>query len=168
MTVVTPDRVDEILAEWARERPQLDTTAMGVVGRLLLVARLADERLSAPLRERGLERGWFDLLAALRRAGRPYELNPKALMEAVMLSSGGMTKRLDTMERAGLIERRPDPADRRGTLVRLTPAGKRAIDRAVQLHVANEDRVLAPLGQNEVRALDGLLRALLTGLEKAA
>lgn len=167
MTVVTTDRVDEILAEWARERPELDTTAMGVVGRLMLVARLADERLSAPLRERGLERGWFDLLAALRRAGRPYELNPKALMEAVMLSSGGMTKRLDSMERAGLIERRPDPADRRGTLVRLTPAGRRAVDRAVQFHVANEDRLLASLGQDEVRALDGMLRKLLTDLEES-
>jgi DNA-binding MarR family transcriptional regulator len=165
MTVVTTDRVDEILAEWARERPELDTTAMGVVGRLMLVARLADGRLAAPLRERGLERGWFDLLAALRRAGRPYELNPKALMESVMLSSGGMTKRLDTMERAGLIERRPDPADRRGTLVRLTRAGKRAIDRAVELHVANEDRLLASLEPDEARALDGLLRKLLGGLE---
>ena len=167
MTVVTTDRVDDILAEWARERPELDTTAMGVVGRLLLVARLADDRLSAPLRERGLERCWFALLAALRRAGRPYELNPKALMAAVMLSSGGMTKRLDSMERAGLIERRPDPADRRGTLVRLTAAGKRAVDRAVDLHVANEDRLLASLGQDEVRVLDGLLRRLLAGLEAA-
>ncbi len=167
MTAVTTDRVDQILAEWARERPQLDTTAMGAVGRLMLVARLADDRLSAPLRERGLERGWFDLLAALRRAGRPYELNPKALMEAVMLSSGGMTKRLDTMERAGLIERRPDPADRRGTLVRLTVAGKRAIDRAVDLHIANEDRLLASLGQDDVRSLDDLLRKLLIGLEAA-
>jgi DNA-binding MarR family transcriptional regulator len=133
----------------------------------MLVARLADDRLSAPLRERGLERGWFDLLAALRRAGRPYELNPKALMEAVMLSSGGMTKRLDTMEWAGLIERRPDPADRRGTLVRLTAAGRRAIDRAVDLHIANEDRLLASLGQDEVRTLDDLLRKLLIGLEAA-
>jgi DNA-binding MarR family transcriptional regulator len=167
MTAVTTDRVDEILAAWARERPQLDTTAMGAVGRLMLVARLADDRLSAPLRERGLERGWFDLLAALRRAGRPCELNPKALMEAVMLSSGGMTKRLDTMERAGLIERRPDPADRRGTLVRLTAAGERVIDRAVDLHIANEDRLLASLEQEEVRTLDDLLRKLLIGLEAA-
>ena len=167
MAVTSTDRVDEILAEWARERPELDTTAMGVVGRLMLVARLADDRLSAPLRDRGLERGWFDLLAALRRAGRPYELNPKALMEAVMLSSGGMTKRLDSMERAGLIERRPDPADRRGTLVRLTAAGKRAVDRAVALHVANEDRLLASLGHDEVAVLDGLLRGLLAGLEAA-
>ena len=167
MTVTSTDRVDGILAEWARERPELDTTALGVVGRLMLVARLADDRLSAPLRDRGLERGWFDLLAALRRAGRPYELNPKALMEAVMLSSGGMTKRLDNMERAGLIERRPDPADRRGTLVRLTAAGKRAVDRAVALHVANEERLLASLGHDEIPVLDGLLRRLLAGLEAA-
>lgn len=103
---------------------------VGVVGRLLMVARRADETLSAPLRERGLERAWFDVLAALRRAGPPHELNPEALMELLMLSSGGMTKRLDNMERAGLSERHPDPGDRRGRLVRLTPAGKRLIDRA--------------------------------------
>jgi DNA-binding MarR family transcriptional regulator len=166
MSVNTLDHVDRVLAEWRRERPQLETSAMGVVGRLMLAARLADEALSAPLRAGGLERGWFDLLAALRRAGRPYELNPKALMESLMLSSGGMTKRLDNLERAGLVERRPDQADRRGTLVRLTPAGRRAIDRAVELHVANEDRLLESLDDDERRALDDLLRKILASLER--
>ncbi|HEX8854168.1 MAG TPA: MarR family transcriptional regulator [Thermoleophilaceae bacterium] len=166
MSIGTHDHVDRVLDEWSRERPELDTTAMGVIGRLMLVARLADGRLSAPLRERGLDRGWFDLLAALRRAGRPYELNPKALMESVMLSSGGMTKRLDNLERAGLVERRPDPADRRGTLVRLTPSGRRAVDRAVELHIANEDALLDSLDDDELGALDDLLRKLVAALER--
>lgn len=160
------DHVDRIQAEWQAERPELDTTALAVVGRLVRASRLAEEALCPPLRERGLEPGWFDLLAALRRAGRPYELNPKRLLESVMLSSGGMTKRLDQVERAGLVERRADPDDRRGTLVRLTPRGKRAIDRAIELHVANEERLLEPLDDAEVHALDGLLRKLLVGLER--
>jgi DNA-binding MarR family transcriptional regulator len=166
MRTEVADHVDRIQAQWRTERPELDTTALGVVGRLVRAARLAEEALRPPLRERGLEPGWFDLLAALRRAGRPYELNPKQLLEAVMLSSGGMTKRLDQVERAGLVERRPDPDDRRGTLVRLTSRGKRAIDQAVELHITNEERLLEPLDDAEVRALDGLLRKLLVGLER--
>jgi DNA-binding MarR family transcriptional regulator len=85
-----------------------------------------------------------------------------------MLTSGGMTKRIDQLERAGLVERRPDPGDRRGTLVRLTPAGKRLIDRAVDAHVANEESLLEPLSAAEARALDNLLRKLLAGLEPTA
>jgi DNA-binding MarR family transcriptional regulator len=140
---------------------------IGVVGRLQMVARRTDDTLSAPLLERGLERGWFDLLEALRRAGPEHELNPKALMELLMLSSGGMTKRLDNMERAGLIERHPDPRDRRGRLVRLTPAGLRLIDRVVGIHAANERRLLGPLDEDELRALDRCLRKLLAALDGA-
>jgi DNA-binding MarR family transcriptional regulator len=161
------DHVDRILRQWRDERPELDTTAMGVVGRLIRAARLAEEELQPPLRERGFEPGWFDLLAALRRAGPPHALNPTRLMDAVMLSSGGMTKRLDQVERAGLVERRPDPNDRRGTLVRLTPRGKRAIDRAVPVHIAGEERLLDSLNKKELRMLDGLLRKVLIRLEEA-
>ena len=90
---------------------------MGLLGRLFRVVQLADAALTEPLVGRhGLQPGWFDLLAALRRAGAPYELNPTQLTQLTMLSSGGMTKRLDRLAEAGLVERRPDPADRRGTL----------------------------------------------------
>jgi DNA-binding MarR family transcriptional regulator len=159
------DHIDAIRAQWQAERPELDTTAMGVVGRLLRAARLAEDELTPRLRERGLQAGWFDVLAALRRSGRPYELNPSRLREAVMLTSGGMTKRIDQLERAGLVERRPDRDDRRGTLVRLTSSGKRLIDGAVDAHVANEERVLEPLEAAELRTLDDLLRKLLANLE---
>ena len=115
----------------------------------------------------GLRPGWFDLLAALRRVGAPYELNPTSLMRATLLSSSGMTKRLDRIEEAGLIERRPDPNDRRGTLVRLTRRGKNVIDRAVETHVSNEERLLGVLTAADRRTLDRVLKSLLIELERA-
>jgi DNA-binding MarR family transcriptional regulator len=168
MAPTSEDHVDRILAEWRRERPDLDTAPMGLIGRLQRAARLTDQALSRQLVGRDLRPGWFDLLAALRRAGKPYELNPTQLMSATMLSSGGMTKRLDRLAEAGLVERRPDPADRRGVLVRLTPRGKTVIDKAVEAHLGNEERILRSLGTADRRALDGLLRTLLADLEEPA
>lgn len=162
-----PDHVDDILAQWHRERPDLDVAPMGLVGRLFLVAQRADTSLTAELARFHLQPGWFDLCAALRRAGRPYELTPTQLMRATMLSSGGITKRLDRLVEAGLVLRRADPGDRRGTLVRLTRGGRATIDRAVAAHVANEERLLRSLTATERQALDGLLRTLLAGLERS-
>ena len=160
------DHVDEILAQWRRERPDLDVAPLGLFGRLFRVVHLSDETLAKGLTQYGLQPGWFDLLAALRRAGVPYELNPTQLMRATLLSSSGMTKRLDRMEAAGLVERRPDPNDRRGTLVRLTRRGKSVIDRAVETHVANEERLLGALSAADRRTLDRLLKNLLIDLER--
>jgi DNA-binding MarR family transcriptional regulator len=160
-----PDHVDRILSEWRRERPDLDVEPIGLLGRLFRAAALADTALSGQLGEHDLRPGWFDLLAALRRSGSPYELNPTQLMRATLLSSGGMTKRLDRLAAAGLIERRPDPSDRRGTLVRLTRRGKTTIDKAVVTHVANEERLLRSLTTADRRELNRLLRGFLAGLE---
>lgn len=160
-----PDHVDRIVAQWRTERADLDATPMAVMGRLFRAERLADTVLSDGLAPHGLQPGWFDLLAALRRAGAPYELNPKELTRATMLSSGGTTKRLDRLAEAGLVERRDDPGDRRGTLVRLTRRGKRVIDRAVESHIQNEARLLRSFTPAELRSLDGLLRKLLSELE---
>jgi DNA-binding MarR family transcriptional regulator len=159
------DHLDRIVAQWRRERPDLDVRALGVLGRLFRFVDLADDLLSASFSPFGLQPGWFDLLAALRRAGPPFELNPTELTRATMLTSGGTTKRLDRLAEAGLVERRPDPDDRRGTLVRLTRRGRTVVDRALETHVRNEERLLGSLEPAEVRALDGLLRKLLAGLE---
>jgi DNA-binding MarR family transcriptional regulator len=165
---VPTDHLDRIVGQWQRERPDVDFTALAVLGRLFRVAELADTALAEGLADERDERGWFDVLAALRRSGAPYELNPTELSRAMLLSSGGMTKRLDRLEAAGLVERRPDPDDRRGTLVRLTRKGKVLIDRSVARHVANEDTLLRGLTPAEQRSLDRLLRKLLAVLEPPA
>jgi DNA-binding MarR family transcriptional regulator len=157
--------MDSILDQWGRERPDLDVAALGIVGRLLRASQLADLELAHGIAQHDLQPGWFDLLAALRRAGRPFELNPTQLMATTMLSSGGMTKRLDRLEDAGLVERRPDPGDRRGTLVGLTKRGQQIVDAALVTHLGNEERLLQTLSANERRTLDALLRKLLVGLE---
>jgi DNA-binding MarR family transcriptional regulator len=161
------DHVDELLAQWRRERPDLDVVPLGVYSRLFRVVQLLNIELAKGLGQYGLQQGWFDLLAALRRVGAPYELNPTSLMRATLLSSSGMTKRLDRMEEAGLIERRPDPNDRRGTLVRLTRRGKNVIDRAVETHVGIEERLLGVLNAAQRRTLDSVLKSLLIELEQA-
>jgi DNA-binding MarR family transcriptional regulator len=114
--------------------------------------------------EAGLQPGEFDVLATLRRSGEPYMLSPTHLYETVMISSGGMTNRLDRLERAGLVERRPDPNDRCGKLIALTDAGKRVIDETIDRHVANEERILSVLTPAEQKKLNALLRKLIAGL----
>ncbi|MGH8889452.1 MAG: MarR family winged helix-turn-helix transcriptional regulator [Acidothermaceae bacterium] len=160
------DHLDAIEQAWKRERPDVDVAPLVLLGRLFRAGALADAELGRGLVSFDLQPGWFDLLAALRRAGEPYELHPTQLMSATMLSSGGMTKRLDRLVEAGLVARRPDPADRRATLVRLTSRGRKTIDKALPVHVGNEDRLLAVLNAKDRKALDTLLRKLLAALEK--
>ena len=158
------DHVDEVLEQWKRERPELDSTPVAVVGRLSRLSRALEDRLEPVYREHGLDGGLFDVLATLRRQGSPYRLSPRELADASMLTSSGTTKRLDRLEGAGLITRKPDPDDRRGVLIELTPAGRKLIDAAYPQHMANEDRLLAPLTKAEQRQLAALLRKLLVGL----
>jgi DNA-binding MarR family transcriptional regulator len=160
------DHVDRILAEWHRERPDLDVTPLGVLSRLFRTASLADVELADAIAAHDLQPGWFDLLAALRRSGAPFERTPTQLLRSTLLSSGGMTRRLDRLVEAGLVERRPDPSDRRGTLVALTAKGKAVVDEAVVTHLANEERILRSLSLTQRHALDDLLRVLLTDLEQ--
>jgi DNA-binding MarR family transcriptional regulator len=161
-----PDHVDQMVEGWRRERPDLDVAALALLARLFRAAHLADAVLGEQLAAHGLQPGWFDLLAALRRAGKPYALTPTQLMRTTMLSSGGMTKRLDRLADAGLVERGPDPNDRRGTLVRLTGRGKTTIDTLLPVHLTNERQLLASLSSVQRRTLDKLLRSLLAGLEQ--
>jgi len=158
------DSVDAILEQWRVERPELDPSPIGVVGRVSRLARELEARLEPVYAANGLEPGWYDVLATLRRTGAPHELRPTDLTAALMLTSSGTTKRLDRLERAGLIERRPDPNDRRGTLIALTDAGRRLVDDATEAHLVNEDRLLGVLDADEREQLAGLLRKLRLGL----
>jgi DNA-binding MarR family transcriptional regulator len=137
---------------------------MGVIGRISRLSRELELRLETVYAEHGLEPGWFDVLATLRRTGPPYELRPTDFATALMLTSSGATKRLDRLEEAGFITRRPDPSDRRGILIALTPRGRKLVDAAVADHVANEHRLLGPLTKTEQRQLAVLLRKLQLGL----
>jgi DNA-binding MarR family transcriptional regulator len=158
------DGVDEILEQWRRERPELDPSPIGVVGRVSRLARELEQRLEPVYREHGLETGWHDVLATLRRSGPPYRVRPTDLMGALMLTSGGTTKRLDRLEQAGLIARAPDPEDRRGTLISLTDDGLKLIDTLTDAHLENERRLLGSLTDAEQRRLADLLRKLQLGL----
>jgi DNA-binding MarR family transcriptional regulator len=162
--VAERDGVDLIIEQWARERPDLDVAPIGVIGRISRLARELEQRLEPVYRDHGLEPGWYDVLATLRRAGPPYRMRPSAFTGTLMLTSSGTTKRLDRLERAGLIARTPDPDDRRGTLITLTAAGSRLVDETIEAHVANERRLLAALSKAEQRELADLLRALQLGL----
>jgi DNA-binding MarR family transcriptional regulator len=158
------DGVDEIVEQWRRERPELDPSPIGVIGRISRLARELEQRLETVYREHGLEPGWHDVLATLRRQGPPYRLRPTELASASMLTSSGTTKRLDRLEQAGLITRAPDPQDRRGTLIALTDAGRELIDRVTEPHLQNEHRLLAALSEADRRRLADLLRKLQIGL----
>ena len=160
------DRVARIQAEWARERPDLDSSPQLVIGRLHRVAGRLTEELVAVYREFGLAEGDFDVLAALRRAGAPFERSPGELAEHTMVTTGGMTKRLDRLEHAGLVVRRASDADGRGRIVALTEAGRELIDRAFTAHMANERRLLDALGPEDAATIEPALAHWLAILEQ--
>ncbi|TXN47040.1 MarR family transcriptional regulator [Methylobacterium sp. WL7] len=159
------DRAAQAVAQWRRERPDIEAFPMEVLGRLTELAQLVvRDRLNPVFAEFGLQQGEFDVVATLRRSGAPYALTPTALCDAAMISSGGMTARIDRLEKAGLIARRKHPTDRRGTLVALTDEGKKLIDALLPVHVETERRVLAVLTDGQQRTLNALLAKLLSGL----
>jgi DNA-binding MarR family transcriptional regulator len=158
------DAVDAIMAMWSRERPDIDPAPMGIVGRISRLSRLLDKELKDFFAQYGLEFWEFDVLATLRRSGEPYELSAGALLKTAMVTSGAITNRVDRMEAKGLLKRLPDPDDRRGVRIRLTPAGVELIDRLLPEHFANEQRLLATLSPDDRDALAALLRSLATGL----
>jgi len=159
------DAVDRIVAQWAVERPELDSSPMAVVGRIHRVADLLDAALRPPFAEEGLGNGDFDVLASLRRAGTPYRLTPSELTATMMVTSGAVTKRIDRLEAMGLVSRSVAEHDGRSRLIELTPAGVEAVDRVVEKHWANEERLLAPLSAAERSVLVKSLRKLLLHLD---
>ena len=159
------DHVDRILEQWRRERPDLDVAPMGLLGRFgRLHAHLARE-IEATLARHGMNRASFDVMATLRRAGKPFCLSPGDLLAATMVTSGTMTNRIDQLEKQGLVERIPHPQDGRSVLIGLTAQGLELVDRAVTDHVANQHRLTQPLSHEELGALDHLLARYLASFE---
>lgn len=159
-----PDAVARIQQEWRRERPDLDSTPQGVIGRLHRVAARLTAELDTVYAAHGLAEGDFDVLATLRRAGAPFERTAGELAEHTMITTGGMSKRIDRLERAGLVARRSSETDGRGRLVRLTERGRERIDAAVTDHLANERRLLDELDPSDAAALERILTRWLARL----
>jgi len=155
------DEVDALSDDWARERPDLDLSPVAVFSRLGRLSRHLDLARRDAFTAHGIEAWEFDVLAALRRAGTPYELSPGRLLRETLVTSGTMTNRVDRLAARGFVERYPDPEDRRGVLVRLTPDGKQAVDGAFEALLEAETDLLGDLGESEQQQLAGLLRRLL-------
>ena len=161
------DHVDVIVEQWRTERPDLDSSPLHVVGRVSRLADLIDDSLRPVFATYGLGAGDFDVLATLRRSGEPYELTPSQLVEQTMVTSGAVTKRVDRLAGAGLVERRVSEADARGRHVRLTDRGRRLMDEAYPVHLRNEARLLAGLTTSEREQLADLLRKATASMEAA-
>lgn len=157
--------MDVIVDAWRRERPDLDPGAKEITGRVVRLASLFQQAYSQAFEPLGLNEGDYGVLAPLRRAGAPFELTPTELARQRMMTSGGMTAALDRLERKGLIERVPNPADRRGSLVRLTSAGHEVVDAAMAEHAHVEHQLLTNLSADEQARLTALLRKLLKGVD---
>lgn len=159
------DSVDYLLNDWARERPDLDFTAVGVIYRLGRVRQHLERELAEVFAGHGLTPADFHVLINLRRSGAPYRMPQARLMEALGLTSGTVSLRLDRLVKAGTVAREPDPDDRRGSIIRLTEEGQRLFDVIAPEHLANEDRLLSALTEDQRGTLAELLRHLLASLE---
>jgi DNA-binding MarR family transcriptional regulator len=156
------DEVDRLVEAWRRERPDLDVQPLEVLSRVTRLARHLDRARRTAFAEHGLESWEFDVLTALRRAGAPYQLSPGQLLTQTLVTSGTMTNRIDRLTAKGLVQRLPDPDDRRGVLVRLTSTGRARIDTAMTCLLEQEHRMLAGLDKQQQQQLAAMLRYLIT------
>jgi DNA-binding MarR family transcriptional regulator len=161
MLAAMRDEVDDLVQAWARERSDLDLAPVEVFSRIHRLARHLDLARKEAFSEHDIESWEFDVLAALRREGAPYELSPGRLLKQTLVTSGTMTNRVDRLTARGLVARQPDPDDRRGVIVRLTADGKATVDAAFGALVERERALLADLPARERKQLAGLLRTLL-------
>ena len=162
------DGVDAIVEQWRRERPDLDTSAKEITGRIVRLSGLFQQAYGAAFAPLGINDGDYGILVALRRAGEPFSLTPTELARQRMMTSGGMTAAIDRVEQKGLATRVPNPADRRGSLVRLTDEGRRVVEAAMERQVETEHELVAALAPEDRERMTTLLRALLLALEGPA
>jgi DNA-binding MarR family transcriptional regulator len=162
------DEVDRLVQAWQRERPDLDISPMEVLSRITRLARHLDRARRQAFAAHHLETWEFDVLAALRRSGKPYELSPGRLLRETLVTSGTMTNRVDRLAARGLVRRAPDPADRRGVLVQLTDSGRTRVDAALSALLTNERALLTGLGAADRKRLASLLRALVRPFDEDA
>ncbi|MCE7010214.1 MarR family transcriptional regulator [Kibdelosporangium philippinense] len=159
--------VDAVIAQWRAERPDLDSSPIAVVGRVMRLSRFWDAEIKSFLAGHGLEPGEFDVLSTLRRIGQPHELTASAFMKTSLVTSGAITNRIDRMQAKGLVTRTRDEADRRSVRIRLTATGLAVIDGVLPLHLANEKRLIENLSGPDQRALVSLLSQLLDPFEES-
>jgi DNA-binding MarR family transcriptional regulator len=162
------DEVDDIVARWHDERPDLDVAPLQVLSRVSRLARHLDRARRAAFAAHGLESWEFDVLSALRRQGPPYRLSPGALLHATLVTSGTMTNRIDRLAESGLVGRHPDPQDKRGVLVELTDRGRGTVDAAMSDLLSRERELLTGLNTSQQLELAGLLRVLLAPFDAAS
>jgi DNA-binding MarR family transcriptional regulator len=155
------DEVDDLVAQWQAERPDLDTEPLQVLSRVSRLARHLDRARTAAFASHGLQAWEFDVLSALRRQGPPYQLSPGALLRATLVTSGTMTNRIKGLVGAGLVSRSTDPLDKRGALVTLTARGRAAVDAALADLLGSERELLTGLDGDQRQELAALLRVLL-------
>jgi len=162
------DAVDRIVEQWTAVRPDLDSSPIGVIGRVSRLSRLADRRLAENFARFGLENWMYDVLATLRRSGPPYELTAGMLVRRTMVTTGAITNRIDRLAEHELVERIADAGDRRKVIVRLTPTGLALVDEVAEAHMAVEHEILRDLTPRQRAALADLLRVPLLTLGDAA
>ncbi len=160
-----PDQIDRIVALWREVRPDLDASSTEVIGRLARMEYFITRRVLQDLMTHDINVGEFDVLAALRRCGAPFQLSPNQLQTMVLISSGALTNRINRLEMSGLVRRSPDPQDRRGVIVTLTEKGLNVINEAVVNHLKAEDELLEPLNEEERLIMARLLKKLLQAQE---
>jgi len=159
------DKVDKVIEQWSQARPDLDVSAMGLVGRFKRITQHLSQEMTKTFAEHGLNPASFDVLATLRRSGSPYALSPNDLLATMMVTSGTMTNRIDQLSKAGLVERVKNPDDARSVIISLTQQGFAIIDAAVTDHVATQDRLTSVFTADEQESINLLLKKFLHSFE---
>jgi DNA-binding MarR family transcriptional regulator len=154
------DHIDRVVQQWNAERPDVDPSPIRIIARINRLSQTIDQSLKSVFNEHGLDAWEYDVLAALRRNGPPFELTAGEILAAVMITSGAVTNRIDRLEQRGFVRRTRSSDDKRVVRVRLTPTGRAITDRTLPAHLRNEAALIAGLSSEDTRQLERLLRKL--------